>query len=68
MKLHEVVAVRKGVKSRTYAQMTKRFKEVQKAALFQGLKREFSPLDDDGEVYRIRDGEPRLLHSSTPSN
>lgn len=51
MKLHEVVAVRKGVKSRTYAQVTARFKEIQKAALFKGQKREFQALDDDGESY-----------------
>jgi len=51
MKLHEVVAVRKGIKSRTYAEMTKSFKQVQKGPLFQGLRREFTPVDDDAENF-----------------
>lgn len=51
MKLHEVVAIRKGIKSRTYGRLTQLFKEVQKASLFQGMKREYSPLDDDGESF-----------------
>lgn len=51
LKLHEVVAVRKGVKSRTYSELTELFKRVQKADLYSGLSREFTPLDDDGETF-----------------
>jgi hypothetical protein len=51
MKLHEVVAVRKGVKSRTYSAVTELHKKNQKPDLFNGMDREFKALDDDGEVF-----------------
>ena len=51
LKLHEVVAIRKGVKSRTYGELTELFKKAQKADLYQGLSREFQPTDDDGETF-----------------
>jgi hypothetical protein len=50
-KLHEVVAIRKGVKTRTYSEMTEIHKKAQKADLYNGMTREFSPKDDDGETF-----------------
>jgi hypothetical protein len=51
LKLHEVVAIRKGVKSRTYGELTELHKENQKPALFNGLTKEFKPKDADGETF-----------------
>lgn len=51
MKLHEVVAIRKGVKSRTYAELTELHKKAQKADLYSGMTRDFQPIDDDGETF-----------------
>jgi hypothetical protein len=45
------VAIRKGVKSRTYGELTKLHKKAQKAELYNGMSREFTPLDDDGETF-----------------
>ena len=51
LKLHEVVAIRKGVKSRTYGELTELFKKAQRDELYNGLSREFTALDDDGETF-----------------
>ena len=51
MKLHEVVAIRKGVKSRTYSEFTELYKKAQKAEVYSGMSRTFQPLDDDGETF-----------------
>jgi len=51
LKLHEVVAVRKGIKSRTYGQLTELHKTAQKSDLYTGMTREFKPTDDDGETF-----------------
>lgn len=51
MKLHELVAVRKGVKSRTYSQLTEAHNLCQRAEVFTGMEREYNPTDDDGERY-----------------
>lgn len=51
LKLHEVVAIRKGVKSRTYSELTQLHKKAQREELFNGLSRDFTALDDDGEVF-----------------
>lgn len=51
MKLHEVVAVEKGVKSRTYGQITLIDKQAQKAEPFSGISRNFRKKDTDGEDY-----------------
>jgi hypothetical protein len=51
LKLHEVVAIRKGVKSRTYSELTQLHKQAQKPELYNGMSREFTPLDDDGETF-----------------
>lgn len=51
LKLHEVVAIRKGVKSRTYGDLDVVHKENQKPALFNGQTKEFKPKDADGETF-----------------
>ncbi len=51
MKLHEVVAIRKGVKSRTYSELTELYKKAQKSDVYSGMTRTFQSLDDDGETF-----------------
>lgn len=51
LKLHEVVAIRKGVKARTYSELSEIHKENQKSALFNGLNKEFKSKDADGETF-----------------
>ena len=61
MKLHEVVAIRKGVKSRTYGELTELHRRAQKADLYAGMTREFKPRDDDGETFPAEDKKVQLL-------
>lgn len=49
-KLHEIVAVRKGVKSRVYSEITALHRDSNKADLCTGLVREYTPKDDEGET------------------
>lgn len=52
IKLHEVVAIRKGIKSRTYATLSDLYKTIKKGGeLFDGLTKVFKPLEDGGTVY-----------------
>ncbi|MFI6877676.1 hypothetical protein ACIBL6_29960 [Streptomyces sp. NPDC050400] len=50
-KLNQIVAVEKGIKSRTAASITKIYHDLQKPALFAGLSRKYSPVDDEGEQF-----------------
>jgi len=50
-KLHEVVPARKTVKARSYSKLTELHKKAQKGDLYNGMNREFKPLDDDGETF-----------------
>jgi hypothetical protein len=59
--LHEVVAVRKGVKTRAYAALTDLFKQAQKSDLYGGMTRAFQPKDDDGETFPSEDKKVQLL-------
>ena len=47
MKLHEILAVEKGVKSRTYAEVTELHKAAQRAELFSGFTKTFTLLQED---------------------
>lgn len=49
-KLHEVVAVRKGVKSRVYSEITTLHRGSDKADLFNGLLKEYTPKDEAAET------------------
>lgn len=46
MKLHQILAVNKGVKSKEYGNITKLHKEMQKSDLITGLQRRFRPRED----------------------
>lgn len=51
IKLHEIVAVRKGVKSRTYSELTELHKKAQKETLYSGLTKVYRSKDEEGEKY-----------------
>ena len=61
LKLHEVVAIRKGVKSRTYGELTNLHKKAQKGDLYSGMTREYKSKDDDGEVFPSEDKKVQLM-------
>jgi hypothetical protein len=48
-KLHEIVAVRKGVKSRVYGEITNLHRDSSKTDRYGGMVREYTPKDDEGE-------------------
>jgi hypothetical protein len=50
-KLHSVIAIEKGVKSRVYGEITTLHKESQKAEPFTGLVRTYRKKDEDGEDF-----------------
>ncbi|MEO5875246.1 MAG: hypothetical protein ABIQ26_09650 [Streptosporangiaceae bacterium] len=49
-KLNQIIAVEKGVKSRTQRQLTDAHHKVQKTALLSGIARTYRPKDEDGEL------------------
>lgn len=51
IKLHEIVAVRKGVKSRTYSELTDLHKKAQRDTLYSGMNKVYRAKDEDGEKY-----------------
>ena len=50
-KLNQIIALEKGVKSRSYANLTEAHQQLQKAALLAGISRTYRPRDDEGERY-----------------
>lgn len=50
-KLYEVIAVEKGVKSRVYGELTVLDKAAQKPEPFNGFSKNYTPLDEAGEVF-----------------
>ncbi len=50
-KLHQVLAIEKGVKNRVSRDFTDAYKEVQKPALFSGMAKAYQPLDEDGDRF-----------------
>lgn len=48
-KLNQIIAVEKGVKSKSYAEFTEAHHAVQKQALLSGISRTYQPKDEDGE-------------------
>ena len=48
-KLNQIIAVEKGVKSRSFQELTEAHHAVQKAALLTGLSRSYQPKDEEGE-------------------
>lgn len=51
MKLNQVLAIEKGVKSASYNTLTALDKKAQKSALYDGRARTYAPIDDEGEVF-----------------
>ena len=50
MKLNQVIAIEKGVKSRAISRIDELYKDIQKPALFDGLSRTYQPKDEAGEM------------------
>jgi hypothetical protein len=48
-KLNQIIAVEKGVKSKSFQELTEAHHAVQKAALLTGLSRTYQPKDEEGE-------------------
>lgn len=48
-KLNQIIAVEKGVKSKSYADLTQAHHDVQKQALLSGISRTYQPKDEEGE-------------------
>jgi hypothetical protein len=48
-KLNQIIAVEKGVKSKSYADLTQAHQDVQKQALLSGISRAYQPKDEEGE-------------------
>jgi len=51
MKLNQIIAIEKGVKSRATAELTEMHKASQKSELFTGFSKTYSPKDEQGEKY-----------------
>jgi len=50
-KLNQIIALEKGVKSRSYGSLTENHQKLQKPALLTGISRTYRPRDDEGERY-----------------
>jgi hypothetical protein len=50
-RLNQIIAVEKGVKSRSYAELTDAHQGLQKTALLAGISRSYQAKDEDGEQY-----------------
>lgn len=49
-KLNQIIAVEKGVKSKSYSELTEAHHAVQKQALLAGIARTYQPKDEEGEL------------------
>jgi hypothetical protein len=50
-KLNQIIAIEKGTKSRTVAELTAAHHDLQKAPLLSGIARTYKPKDDEGETF-----------------
>ena len=50
-RLNQIIAVEKGIKSRSYGELTDAHQSLQKTALLAGIARNYQPKDEDGETY-----------------
>jgi hypothetical protein len=50
-RLNQIIAVEKGVKSRSYAELTDTHQSLQKTNLLAGIARTYQPKDEEGEQY-----------------
>jgi hypothetical protein len=51
MKLNQVIAIEKGIKSRVYGEITEMHKVAQKPVLFAGFSKTYRKIDESGEEY-----------------
>lgn len=51
VKLHQIIAVEKGIKSSTQQTITDAYHQFQKPALFSGITRTYRPRDEEGEQF-----------------
>lgn len=71
-KLNQIIAIEKGVKSRTYADISTLYKVVQKPDLFNGFVKNYLKKDEDGEDFpaekkRVQYYTDEVLHSVSRS-
>jgi hypothetical protein len=64
-KLHEIVAVRKGVKSRVYSEITSLHRDSNKGDLYTGLSKEYSPKDDGDETLPPESKKVQIIAEDT---
>jgi hypothetical protein len=50
-RLNQIIAVEKGIKSRSYSELTEAHHALQKTVLLAGIARNYQPKDEDGEQY-----------------
>ncbi len=50
-KLNQIIAVEKGIKSRSYSELTDAHQSLQKSAMLAGISRTYQPKDEEGEQY-----------------
>lgn len=50
-KLHQIIAIEKGIKNRVYSFASEVYKTFQKPSLFEGMHRAFTKKDEDGEDF-----------------
>ena len=48
-KLNQIIAVEKGIKSRSYEELTKAHHALEKPTLLSGLSRSYQPKDEEGD-------------------
>ena len=51
LKLNQIIAIEKGVKSKSYSELTQANKLLQKNDIFNGFNRSYRKIDDEGEEY-----------------
>lgn len=61
-KLNQIIAVEKGIKSKTYGEITQLHKAIQKPDLFNGFSKTYSPKDDD-EGEKLPSEKKRVQYS-----
>ena len=59
-KLNQIIALEKGVKSRSYSVLTEAHKKLQKSDLLSGISRTYRPKDEEGERYPNESTRVRL--------
>jgi hypothetical protein len=50
-KLNQIIAIEKGIKSKTHSDFTELYKVVQKPALFNGFTKTYKPNDEEGDTF-----------------